>query len=191
MTPPTCPRCGDALPDDGHCRRCRSSPLRIDGIRSVYFFDGPAREAIHRLKYDGLTALAAPLAEAMADAWRESPWPADAVVPVPLHGRRQGERGFNQSALLAREFARQTGLPFDEAVVTRQRPTRPQVELDATARKENVRGAFATTGRTLEGKAVLLIDDVCTTGATLEACAAALYEAGARQVYALTLARAR
>jgi ComF family protein len=190
VMPPVCARCGDPLPDHGMCARCRSSPLRIDGIRSVYCFDGAAREAIHRLKYDGLAALAIPLGAALADAWREQPCAADVVVPVPLHRRRQAERGFNQSALLAREFARRLALPLDETALSRQRATRPQVDLGAEERKENVRGAFVATGRALSGKSVLLIDDVCTTGATLEACAVAMYAGGARRVCALTLARA-
>ena len=117
--------------------------------------------------------------------------PADVVVPVPLHTARLRERGSNQAALLAREMARRVGLVVEEQTLVRWRVTAPQVELDARQRKENVRDAFRCSGDALAGKQVLLIDDVYTTGATLEACAVALYEGGARDVRALTLARAR
>jgi ComF family protein len=112
------------------------------------------------------------------------------VVPVPLHAARLRERGYNQAALLAREMARRVGLALDEQTLIRRRATAPQVELNARQRSENVRDAFHCSGDGLAGKQVLLVDDVCTTGATLEACAVALYEGGARSVRALTLARA-
>jgi len=160
-------------------------------MRSVVYFEGVLREAMHRFKYYGLTALAGPLGGLMVGYWMQHPMPVDVLVPVPLHAARLRERGYNQAALLAREMARQVGLVVDERTLTRQRATDPQVELDASQRKENVRDAFRCCGNSLAGKQVLLIDDVCTTGATLEACAVALYEGGARGVRALTLARPR
>ena len=111
-------------------------------------------------------------------------------MPVPLHASRLRERGYNQAALLASEMARQAGLIVDEHTLVRQRSTAPQVDLDAKQREENVHAAFRCTGDAPDGKQVLLIDDVCTTGATLQACAVALYQKGARGVRALTLARA-
>jgi ComF family protein len=117
--------------------------------------------------------------------------PVDVLVPVPLHATRLRERGYNQAALLAREMARRVGLAVDERSLVRQRATASQVDLNVKQRKENVRAAFRCSGNGLVGKHVLLIDDVCTTGATLEACAMALCEGGARSVQALTLARAR
>lgn len=117
--------------------------------------------------------------------------PMDIIVPVPLHTTRLRERGYNQAALLAREMARQVGLAVDERTLLRQRSTAPQVELDIEQRKENVHGAFRCSSDALAGRRVLLIDDVCTTGATLEACAVAVQEGGADCVWALTLARAR
>ncbi len=176
---------------DGLCARCRTSPLQIERIRSVVYFEGVLREAMHRLKYRGRIALAEPLGDLMALYWMQYPMPADIVVPVPLHSARLRERGYNQAALLAREMARRVGLAVDEQVLVRRRATAPQVELNARQRKENVRAAFHCSDDGLTGKRVLLIDDVCTTGATLEACAVALYEGGACGVQALTLARAR
>ncbi len=149
------------------------------------------REAVHRLKYNGCTALAEPLGDLMATYWMRNAMPSDIVVPVPLHADRLRERGYNQAALLARALARRVGLTLDEQTLVRKRATAPQVDLDAEQRQENVRDAFLCTGDRLANKRVLLIDDVCTTGATLEACAVALYQGGARSVQALTLARAR
>jgi len=160
-------------------------------IRSVAYIEGPAREALHALKYHGRLVLAEPLGSLMATHWRRYADPVDVVVPVPLHVTRLRERGYNQAALLAREMARQAGLPLDERTLTRQRATVSQVDLNAQQRKENVHAAFRCADGRLAGQRVLLIDDVCTTGATLEACAAALYAGGAVHVQALTLARAR
>lgn len=191
VVPPLCSRCGIALATGDLCERCRTLPLEIDVIRSVFYFDGLLRDVIHRFKYDGLHVLAGPLAMEMGHCWVEWAVPTDVIMPVPLHSSRLRERGYNQAALLAREFARQTGLLLDEHTLVRQRATQPQFELDFQQRKENVRGAFVARRDGIVGKAILLIDDVCTTGATLEACATALYNAGAQSVCALTLARAR
>jgi len=172
--------------------RCRASPLRIDCIRSAVYFETVLREAVHALKYNGRTVLSGPLGGLMASYWMENPLPADVIVPVPLHVARLRERGYNQSALLAREMARRVGLAMDERTLIRRRATSPQVELNVVQRKENVRDAFHCSGNGLTGRQVLLVDDVCTTGATLEACAVALYdEGGVRSVRAVTLARPR
>jgi ComF family protein len=176
---------------DGLCARCMTSPLQIDGIRSVVYFEGTLREAVHLFKYHGRAVLAEPMGGLMAAYWAQNGMEVDVVVPVPLHVSRVRERGYNQAVLLAREMARRAGLAVDEEVLVRQRATASQVDLDAQQRKENVRAAFRCCSDRLAGQRVLLIDDVCTTGATLEACAAALYEGGARSVQALTLARAR
>ena len=109
---------------------------------------------------------------------------------MPLHADRLHARGYNQAALLAREMARRVGLTVEEQTLLRRRSTSSQVKLNAQQRKKNVHGAFTCSGDGLAGKRVLLIDDVCTTGATLEACAIALRAGGAREVQALTLARA-
>jgi len=156
----------------------------------VVYLEGVLREAVHRLKYSGRTTLAEPLGDLMAVYWMQHPMPTDVIVPVPLHAARLRERGYNQATLLAREMARRVGLMVNEQMLVRQRATAPQVELNAMQRKENVHDAFCCSGDSLDGKQVLLIDDVCTTGATLEACAVALYAGGARSVRALTLAHA-
>jgi ComF family protein len=127
----------------------------------------------------------------MVTYWRQHPMPTDIVVPVPLHATRLRERGYNQAALLAREMAQRAKLAVDERTLVRRRATAPQVKLSARERRENVHDAFCCRDDGLVDKRVLLIDDVCTTGATLEACAVALHKSGSHSVQALTLARAR
>ncbi len=191
IEPPLCPRCGRPRSNGRLCPLCQRGPLRIDGVRAVAYFDGTLRDTIHRFKYSNLRDLAIPLGKLMGDYWEKSPLPADIIAPVPLHPARLRERGYNQAALLARELGKSIGLPVVEHSLVRVRATRPQVELGALERKENVQDAFRCPNAELGGKRILLIDDVCTTGATLEACSIALQQVGARSVWAFTLARAR
>lgn len=191
IRPPLCPLCGRPSSGGRLCFLCRRDPLRIDGIRAVAYLEGTLREAIHRFKYDNLQDLVFPLARLLNAYLQSDPLPVDVIVPVPLHPKRLRERGYNQSALLARRLGDQTGLPVSEGSLFRVRETVPQVALNARQRRENVKGAFACADERLAGKRVLLIDDVCTTGATLEACSIALAERKARSVWALVLARER
>jgi len=188
--PPRCPLCWQPEPRGEECGRCGRSRPAFAGARSLYLFEGPVREAVHALKYNHLSALARPMGELMASYLKVEELPVDLVVPVPLFGRRQRVRGYNQSALLARELARLNGLPLAERGLSRRRDTPPQARsVDAEARRRNVAGAFAADGSRVEGRRVLLIDDVMTTGATLDACAQAMHQGGAASVWALTFAR--
>jgi len=191
LEPPLCLHCGCSNANGGLCPRCQRAPLQIDGVRSVAYFDGVLRQAIHRLKYGNLQAVAIPLGRFMAEYWKAHHIPAEVIVPVPLHISRLRERGYNQATLLARELGKSIGLPVSENSLVRVRATRPQVGLNAQERKENVRHAFRCTNAELRHKQVLLVDDVYTTGATLEACSVTLHQIGVRSVWALTLARAR
>jgi ComF family protein len=143
---------------------------------------------IHHFKYRNARALAAPLAARLITAWREAGLSADLIVPVPLHASRAAERGYNQSALLARGLGSAVGVVVAEDLLVRERATLQQTHLNRRERSQNVSGAFASR-RNLPGLRVVLIDDVCTTGATLEACATALRAAGAVHVQGLTVAR--
>lgn len=163
----------------------------LRGIYSVAWFEEPLRSAIHNFKYNGQRVLARPLSGLLVREWEGLRLPVDAVVAVPLHPRRQRERGYNQSYLLAAEFSRAAGIPIARNGLRRVRQTLPQVGLDAAERWQNVHDAFRGDPAALSGKAILLVDDVCTTGATLEACGRAALEAGARAVWAMTVARPR
>ena len=192
VEPPFCVRCGGRVDaaNSELCPRCRTGQPEIPRIRAVFYFEGAIREAIHRFKYDGVIALAQPLGYLMADYWLTHPTQSDMIVPVPLHPQRRRKRGFNQAALLSKELSERVGLATDTVTLVRHRATASQVGLDVEQRRSNVRDAFHCTAGRLANKRVLLIDDVCTTGSTLEACARALWKAGVASVEALTLARA-
>jgi ComF family protein len=189
VRPPFCALCGDRVDRATLCRRCQADPLRIDGIRSVCYFEGSVRKAVHGLKYEGIRALEEPLGGLLADYWRTHELTFDVIAPVPLHQARLRQRGYNQAGLLAQELARRVECAYEPDALIRHRATVSQVDLDAHERRENVRDAFRCAVD-VSDRRVLLIDDVCTTGSTLEACATPLYEAGADCVWALTLARA-
>jgi ComF family protein len=156
------------------------------------FYGHPVSLAIHAFKYRGRKDLARPLAGYLIAYLQTHPLPFDGLVPVPLHPERRAARGFNQSELLAHAVGSALGLPVYEGVIARVRATPPQVHLKRQQRLENVKDAFAATvPGALRGGRFLLIDDVCTTGATLQAAAQALHEAGADEIWALTVARAR
>jgi len=162
----------------------------IDGIRSPFRFDGVMRQAIHQLKYKNLRALAVTLAGFLHDYLVTNPMPGEVLVPAPLHQKRLRERGYNQSRLLAQELGKLINLPVVDDCLVRQKHTPPQTRASTVdERRGNVADAFACRDRRLQDKRVLLIDDVSTSGATLDACAAALKAAGASSVWGLVLAR--
>jgi ComF family protein len=142
------------------------------------------------LKYQGDLSLGEFLARPLLHCLEEVNWAVDLVVPVPLSAARLAERGYNQAALLARPLALGSGLSFRPQALLRCRETRSQVGLSGKQRRENVAGAFLGNPQIVLGKKTLIVDDVTTSGATLEACAQALRTAGALEVVALTLARA-
>ena len=188
---PACIRCGHPAEADDLCPTCRETPSHLDRIASSAIFAHPLRDAIHDLKYNDGRSLARPLGARMAASWQQGGFTADLIMPVPLHAARLAERGYNQAALLARVLSQSVGVPIDETAIVRQKATLQQAMLKAVERKENVKDAFAARRSDLTGKNIALIDDVCTTGSTLEACAQALRAAGAASVWAFTLARAR
>jgi ComF family protein len=208
-----CPACWGAIHfiDRPYCERLGTPfpyDLGIEGLHSpdaiayppVYararavarFEDGPARTLVHRLKYSDRMELARPLGLWMARAGREILAEADLLVPVPLHRRRLIWRQFNQANALALVVTRASGKRADAFALVRVKPTTPQVGLTRAQRADNVQGAFAVPEEarlSVEGRAVVLVDDVTTTGATLNAAARALLRAGARRVDVLVFAR--
>ncbi|RPH63738.1 MAG: ComF family protein [Acidobacteria bacterium] len=203
ITPPVCHGCGDPLPswralscEAARCARCRRTSRAIARGRAIGEYDGALRQIIHAFKYDGRRSLAGRLGRLMRESSGNLLDGVDWVVPVPLHPKRERARGFNQAA----ELAKTLDLPVCSPLV-RIRQTMSQVDLPAARRHANVRGAFRlarphpwlapfTSGRSnLSNAIVVLVDDVSTTGATLEACARVLKDAGVREVRALTGAR--
>lgn len=188
--PPRCPRCWRPTATPDPCLECLERLSPLDGVRSTFLYQGSVRDLVHALKYDGQTALAEPMTALMEADLREQGAGIDLVVPVPLFSRRRRSRGYNQSALLAREIGKLLAVPVADDALVRLRNTPPQARLtSAGERRSNVEGAFACRDARLAGRSILLIDDVTTTGATLESCAVPLKTAGASCVRALTFAR--
>ena len=192
LDPPFCDTCAEPNVD-GQCERCLEDQTTIDGMAAPYLFEGPLREAVHRLKYRGWRVAAPVLGGLLAgylEHHRFLAQPAAAViVPVPLHSRRLRSRGYNQSFLLAKEAGKLLNLPVRPDLVKRIKDSPPQVEARSRdQRRANVSGSFAAAAG-VEGLSILLVDDVATTGSTISACAAALKEAGADSVWGFALAR--
>jgi ComF family protein len=174
------------LDSEGRCMLCRNGGRGFDEAFCYGAYEGTLRKLIHLFKYSGMRGLARPLGELLADAVPRDRL-FDAVTAVPLHWRRRWQRGYNQSELLGRIFARRRGIPVLR-LLRRGASTRAQAGLSNSQRRENVAGAFVARRR-VAGMRILLIDDVMTTGATASACARALKKAGARSVSVLALAR--
>ncbi|OGO00110.1 MAG: hypothetical protein A2Y58_05995 [Chloroflexi bacterium RBG_13_51_52] len=189
ISPPICLKCGRPLTIDNTCPGCIEGPIEIDGIRSPFLFQGMIRKAIHELKYRNLKAITPLLASFLYSYLKDNPLPGNTLVPVPIHKKRLNERGFNQSSLLSRELGRMSRLPVIEDCLKRQTHTPPQVRTSSAAeRRKNIADAFTCINKQLEGKQVILIDDVSTSGATLNTCAGVLKTAGAASVWGLVLA---
>jgi ComF family protein len=188
VAPSRCAACdGRVLPRVLFCPPCAASVHRSEG-HGAFEYGGAIATAIMRLKYLDRADLAPRLALAMVPACPDNARSFDLVVPVPLHPRRMAERGYNHAALLAGPVARGLGLELSPRALVRIRDTPRQASLDRAARLENLRDAFAARADLAGGARIVLVDDVRTTGATLEACTAALRAAGAEEVLPLTLA---
>jgi ComF family protein len=192
---PLCPQCGIPFVspegEDHLCSRCISRAPLFDRARAVGEYEGSLRTAIHRFKYDSRSLLAEPLGRLLADQGRKLfiSNAYDVILPVPLHPRRLRQRGFNQSLVLARQVGQQWGIAVEAEGLKRIRWTDSQTMLPVKERLHNVRGAFAYSGRGVENKAVLLIDDVYTSGSTVDECARVMKRNGAKRVDVLTVAR--
>jgi ComF family protein len=189
---PYCQHCGQVLTDGG-CRACRDRAKSFTTARAAGQYSGVLRQAIHAFKYGGARVLAEPLAQFLhiyLKTHSDFPWEkCECIVGVPIHPARKRVRGYNQSELLADSLGTLLGLPVVMDSVVRNRQTRPQVELTSDERRTNMRNAFSLgSGCSVKGRAVLLLDDVTTTGSTIHECSAILLKAGAAKVYVLCLA---
>jgi competence protein ComFC len=190
LVEPVCDVCGISVSETGLCADCQRVRPRYRILRSWSAFDGPVRNVLHKLKYRRDMALGDALAAQLSEFAMGLKWPVEMIVPVPLGKKRLQERGYNQVSLIARPLALAAGIVFAPKVLKRVRETRSQVGLTKIERRANVSGAFQARGTRVNGRVVLLMDDVATTGATLSSCADALYAGGARDVFALTVSRA-
>jgi len=159
-------------------------------LRSWAFFDSPVKDALHTMKYRRNIGLGDSIAIQMADFVRSLEWQAQIVVPAPSGKMRLKERGYNQVGLVARPLAHEMGMEYNTRALWKTRETRSQVGLTGPQRRENVHNAYQADPQVVKRKPVLLLDDVATTGSTIAACTEALLSAGAREVFALTIARA-
>lgn len=172
------------------CADCRAARPAYCARRAWSLFEGPVRAALHRLKYRRDVGLGEAFTPQLAEFLAGLPWSVNLFVPVPLGRKRLAERGYNQVGLIARPLSMAMRIPYAPAALSRSHETRSQVGLTRSERQENVRNAFRADQGRVKGRIVLLMDDVATTGSTLSSCAQALYAAGARDVFALTVSRA-
>jgi ComF family protein len=190
-----CRRCaaplGPHVAPGADCPDCRSRDHRFTRAVAAARYESSLRSLVHALKFAGIRRAAGPLGALLADRVRREEWaPAlEGVVPVPLFTHRERERGFNQSSLLAAEVAARLGLPLSEGLIRRSRHTHPQALLGQEERLRNQREAFAPVVEAAGVRACLLVDDVMTTGATVDACAVALRAAGVERIYVATVGR--
>jgi len=194
---PLCDQCGRPLSGEMEysiiCSDCRENPPRFRRARSAFILTGAGKSMVLRYKYSSNPYLSNPAIDRFFQTGREEyRWSDyDLIIPVPLHPRKARERGFNQSGVLSAGLSRRTGIEFLKRGLIRTRYTRTQTRLSRKERMKNVKGVFrVSTGAGLSGKSVLLVDDVYTTGATVNECTGVLITAGAAAVDVLTLARA-
>jgi len=159
-------------------------------MRSWAVFDSPIQNALHAMKYRRNIGLGESIAIQMVDFVRSLNWPIEITIPVPLGKKRLIERGYNQVALVARPLAFRLGLKYESDALQKVRETRSQVGLTVSQRHENVQNVYWADTKIVNGKSILIMDDVATTGSTISACTEALLSAGVREIYVLTIARA-
>jgi len=191
IKPPLCQACGEPVDDvlNSVCQRCQSDTIYFSAVRSWAIFEEPLKTAIHNLKYNRDIGLGGFLAKPLASMLVQYDWEIDLIAAVPLDAKRKKQRGYNQSVLLARPLAWMTGIEFNQKILSRSRCTLPQVGLSRKERNVNLVGAFSSDSAIVEGKTILVVDDVVTTGSTLNECSRTLLDSGAKGAYGLTLAR--
>lgn len=194
ITSPICEICGQPLDDttSSFCKRCKKErdAVAFSAVRSWAVFGGPLKRAVHQLKYKKNLGLCTIFGGYLSKQLDQLGWQIDLITPVPLDRKRYRQRGYNQAVCLARPLGWAAGIPVKPRALARVRVTKTQVGLKLEERRENVADAFQAEKTLTENLSVLVLDDVVTTGATINACAVALRTARAKKVYGLTLARA-
>ncbi len=186
LEPPFCPQCGEpAAAIEGLCGACRKGEYAFDLARSAFLFNDTLREIIHHLKYSDRVSLAQMLGKLLKQCLDREPFTGDTIIPVPLHRAREGDRGFNQAELIARQL----GLPVDSRLLRRRKNTPSQTGLSRNERQRNLAGAFEVRAGPKLPRTVIVVDDVYTTGSTMHEIARTLKRAGAERVEVLTVAR--
>lgn len=184
-----CKKCGTLLEKSGVCIRC-AKRLDFKIARSPFVYDGIIKRLIHNFKYDNAKFLFKPLAKYMANCYKENNMKADVIVAIPLYKARLKKRGYNQAEKLAEEMSKIINLPLISAL-ERIKDTPSQTNLDFKERQRNIEGAFTVKDKSFEGKNVLLIDDVYTSGATMKEASKVLKQNGAKDIYIITLAHTK
>ena len=188
---PVCKKCGEPVSQKNFIhQRCLQEIKFLEFIRSYGFYQPPLLDAIHKLKYQNDIGIAESLSTYLVELYQAIEWETDIVIPVPLNKQKLSSRGYNQAKLIARPFSLAINRPLISNTLFRTIDTRSQVGLSRNERIFNVQNAFIIKNNSVQGKRIILVDDVSTPGATLEACARALKEAGAEAIVGLTLAKA-
>ena len=197
ILPPYCPRCGLPEPSGNGggylCGSCLTEKRHFEIHRSSGLYEGALKEAIHTYKYGGVFSLVKVFGDLLQPTFQtlSRDYPVDVMIPVPLHMRRLRERGFNQALLMVKELSKRIGIPYEGRALKKIKDTPVQISLKKRERRKNLTGVFQVTDtEALNGRSVVLVDDVYTTGATVNECSRALLKAGAERVAVLTVARA-
>lgn len=188
---PLCKKCGKSIPDirAEYCGDCAGKKHSYDMGRAVFSYEGRVKESLYRFKYSNRREYGVFYAQQAVAVWGDwiSRRNVDAIIPVPLHRSRRQKRGYNQAEIFGRELSRQTGIPLRTDVVNRVKNTRPQKELDQHQRQKNLKKAFIISGSIVQLNRVLLVDDIYTTGSTVDGVAQVLKDAGIREIYVLCI----
>jgi competence protein ComFC len=184
-----CPKCGYPKKHQKTCECCGKLTPQFTALRSVAEYSGAIQNAIVRLKFHNDLGIGYVFAAKLADLIKKNNWQVDLITPVPSSRERLKSRGYNQAGVLARSVALQLGIKYDDKIIIKKRDTSTQVERNAQARRQNMTDVFQASGKSLHSKSVLIVDDVITTGATINDCARAIQFAGAKEVYGISLGR--
>lgn len=188
---PRCLKCGKQMSDGEreYCYDCMTHHHSYTQGIAVWGYTDGIKQSIYRFKYQNCRCFADIYAQEIESQYAEhiKRWGAQAILPVPLHAKRLADRGFNQAKLVANALGKRLGIPSDDTVLIRDRSTVPQKELDDKQRFKNLENAFIITENVVKYKKVIILDDIYTTGATMDACAKALHEGGVHEVYSVVL----